>query len=437
MRLHTNVFLFLTLAIPCIELQAIKWSDAEVASGLLQTSIGSVIVVDLGTEEVLYSKNSQKKVHPASTMKIATLLLAEQKLRDRLEEQVTITKEMIASISPSKKKEKNYDVSPHLIEMGSSHAGLKLGEQMSIRDLFAAAMIVSANDACNALAVTASGTLDKFVSELNTFVKSQGCKNTHFVNAHGLFHPKHVTTPRDLAILAIATRKNPFLLSLAEKKVFSRPKTNIQPPVVYAASNTLLRSNSPDYYSKAYGLKTGFTTASGSHILALAKNHQRDLLVVAMHCGKNSRAKTRSIFDFFFSETRQKKCLIKSKLPLFKHKNPNFSSVIRAHILEDLYSHFYSSQDKELQVRVYWEDLNPPVVKGGYVGYLKLLDQEGTVHSKVNLYAHSTISPSHTFRVRQLMHKIATQYHSIYAWLASGILPIITLGYLRLSKGSR
>lgn len=367
-------------------------------------------MIDLSKNEVLFSKNSNKKIHPASTMKIATLLLAEKKLKDRLDEEVTISKEMLSAISSSVKKEKKYKVSPHLIEFNSSHAGLKPGERLKIRDLFAAAMIVSANDACNALAMTASGSLEAFTKELNAFIKQLGCNNTRFMNAHGLFHPEQVTTARDLATIALATRKSPFLMSLAEKKTFARPKTNMQDPVVYAATNTLLRSSSPDYYSKAYGLKTGFTTDSGSHIIAMAKDQKRDLLVVALQCGKNSKTKVKVVFDFFFSEKRQKKLIAKAKAPLFKHKSPHLASILSAYVLEDFSAELFPSQDKALKVRVKWGEVLPPVAKEQVVGQVQIIDSTGAVHQKANLYAHCSIGPSLAFRMHSALNQLYSQY---------------------------
>lgn len=357
-------------------------------------------MIDLSKDEVLFTKDSNKKVHPASTMKIATLLLAERKLRGRLDEEVTITKEMISAVPSSLKKEKKYRINPHLIETNSSHAGLKAGERIKVRDLFAAAMIVSANDACNALAITSSGSAESFVRELNALVKQLGCNKTHFVNAHGLFHPEHVTTARDLATIALAVRKNGFLMELAGKKTFSRPKTNLQSPVTYAATNTLLRSSSPDYYSKAYGLKTGFTTDSGAHLIAMAKDQKRDLLVVALQCGKNSKAKVKSVFDFFFSETRQKKLIAKAKSPLFKHSSPHLASMLHAYVLRDFYVDLFPSQDKAFKVRVQWDSFMPPVAKEQVVGQVQVIDSTGKVYEKANLYAHATIGPSLAFRIK-------------------------------------
>lgn len=283
-------------------LQAVVWPEHEVNRSLFKTGAQSVVVIDLAREELIFTKDSSLPFYPASTMKVATLLLAYEKLADRLDEEIVITKEMVASIAPSKKRDRNYSDSPHLIEMGSSHMGLKIGELIKIRDLFSGAMIASANDACNALATCASGHPSLFVKELNLYVKKIGCKGTNFVNVHGLHHPKQVTTARDLARIALTCTKTPFLLSLAKEPAFRRPKTNLQEPATYAQTNTLLRRSSSDYYDKAYGLKTGYTQDAGAHILALAKDSKRHLLVIALGCGLNSKEKAREIFDFFFQK---------------------------------------------------------------------------------------------------------------------------------------
>lgn len=141
---------------------------------------GAAVIINTNSREVLHSEASFQKMAPASTTKLITLLVA---LREgNLDETVVVADEAI-----------------HLLQgTGSSVAGLKIGDQMKLRDMLYALMLPSGNDAANAIAFHIGGSIEGFAEKMNAVAAEIGASKSHFVNPHGLDHDEHYTTAYDL-----------------------------------------------------------------------------------------------------------------------------------------------------------------------------------------------------------------------------------------------
>jgi len=151
----------------------------------------SAVVVDAGSGGILYGKNPYLKLPPASTTKLMTVLVALDKLPFEQNVAVSVYAE---SVSPSK-------------------AGLSSGATYAVRDLVAAALISSSNDAAVTLAEAAGGSEKNFADLMNEKAKSLGMNDTHFINATGLTerHKQQYSTAYDLTILMRRVMKDPRL----------------------------------------------------------------------------------------------------------------------------------------------------------------------------------------------------------------------------------
>lgn len=368
---------------------------------------GSVLMIDVLTGRVLLSKNPHKIIHPASTTKIATTLLAYEKLKDRLDEQVEITREMVGAVSPSKKIASGYTLPPHWIETASSHMGLKLGELMSVHDLLRGALIASANDACNALALTSCGSYKEFMLELNAKVKALGCLNTYFVNAHGLYQPEHVSTVYDLAILGRALLQEPALAEIVNMRSFRRPKTNKQEPALMH-NTTLMVSPGKVYYSKACGVKVGYTIHSGISLVAAARNESRFVLVSLSECEGRSRTfgEAKKLLELALEEKPVEKVYFKAGSVLSSHHMiKGASQPIQATVKDTVKLSFYPSEGLSVKGRVVWESLVPPVRKSQYVGRLEIVDSQDKVLASSSLVAINDVEPDVFFNLKHWFQK--------------------------------
>jgi D-alanyl-D-alanine carboxypeptidase (penicillin-binding protein 5/6) len=232
-----------------------------------QLKIGALIVKDLNTKNILYSKYAQKRVSPASLTKIMTVLLAIQS--SNMNEYITITKAMLK-------------VKPTI-------AGYKQGDIVVMSDLVRAAMIKSDNDAAKAIAISmGDGDEKKFIALMNRKAKQLGMKNTHFSNPCGFDAKNHYSTPNDLLKMAEYAIRNPIFNAISNKNTYNYRvlrKGKFKSFTAYT-HNRLLNK-----YQYAVGVKTGYTSKAGACLIARAKKDGKDCLIVMMN-SKEDRWKT-------------------------------------------------------------------------------------------------------------------------------------------------
>jgi len=209
-----------------------------------ESSASSAILVEASTSQVLYEKNSDVPMPPASITKVMTLLLG------------------FEAIS---KGDANWDdlvnVSENAWRMEGSKMFLELGSKVPYRDIIKGISIVSANDGCVALAEHLSGSEKAFVALMNQRAKELGMTNSTFKNCTGLPEEGHVLSAKDIATLSLYLVQNyPEILEIESTKEFTF--NNIR----QFNRNPLL-----GVYEGADGLKTGWTEEAGYCLVATAK----------------------------------------------------------------------------------------------------------------------------------------------------------------------
>ena len=211
-------------------------------------------VIDARTGDFLYGKNYNKKLHPASLTKMMTLYLAFNELKNnRIKLDQTISISSNASNEPPSK------------------LGLKKGQRVSVRDLIRGAAIRSANDAATALGELISGSENKFADYMTLSAKQMGMKDTTFKNAHGLTSAKHISTPKDMAILA-----RRLIYDFPEYyNLFGRNSVNVLGRTLYNTNRKFLSQ-----YNGSDGIKTGFTSSAGFNLAASAKRGNKRIIGV-------------------------------------------------------------------------------------------------------------------------------------------------------------
>ncbi len=242
-----------------------------------ETSAKEVILVDDTTGAVLLDKNSDRPMFPASMSKLMTLYVVFSKLTE-------------GSLS----LEDQMRVSEKAWRMGGSRMFVELNSRVSVEELLRGVIIQSGNDACIVLAEGIAGSESQFVEIMNAAAKKLGLHNSHFMNVTGWPHPEHVTTARDLAILAHSIiREFPLFYPIFKEQTYTYNgiKQGNRNPLLYT-------------YSGADGLKTGHTQASGYGLLASAIRDGRRLILLANGMANvNDRAReTERMLDYGFNE---------------------------------------------------------------------------------------------------------------------------------------
>ena len=232
-----------------------------------------VILQDHHSGKILYEKDADAKIYPASMTKIMTSIVAFDLLKKgetSLDEKITIS-------------EKAWRMS----QSGYSSMFIMLNDQVSVEDLLKGIIIVSGNDACVALAEGLSGTEEDFVALMNEKVEEIGLENTNFNNSSGINDVNNYSTVRDIAIMSRYMIENyPEYYSYFKETTFTWDRTGGD-TITQGNRNPLLYKN-----IGADGIKTGYLAVEKYSLAASIKNGQRRVTVVASgYSTKNSRSR--------------------------------------------------------------------------------------------------------------------------------------------------
>lgn len=255
-------------------------AESEATSGFTgDIDAKSAVLMDAETGTVLYAKNENEPLPPASVTKIMTLLLVAEALaneRIKLDDKVT--------------------VSSNAASMGGSQIFIKEGEEFTVEELLKSTIIASANDAAVALAELISGSEAVFVSEMNNRAAELGLKNTYFENTTGLDDTvtNHVTSAYDIALMSRELLKHDCITKYSNVWQDSIRDGEF----VLTNTNRLVR-----YYKGCTGLKTGSTDKAGFCVSASAERDGLHLIAVIM--GSTTRdlrnEAARALLDYGFS----------------------------------------------------------------------------------------------------------------------------------------
>lgn len=253
---------------------------AVLVTSPLQAAPYAAIVMDARTGEVLYEKNANTRLHPASLTKMMTLYIVFQEIEAgnlSLDTKVTIS-DYAAAQPPSR-------------------LGLKPGQKIAVRYLIRAAAVKSANDAAAALGDTISGDHTAFAKRMTRTARQLGMDNTTFKNANGLTAEGHLSTAHDMNVLG----RHLFYDFPQYYNIFSRRTADAGVATVTNTNSRFL-----DGYEGADGIKTGFTSAAGFNLTASAQRGNKHIIatVFGSTSTANRTAKMTELMDIGFGEAR-------------------------------------------------------------------------------------------------------------------------------------
>lgn len=231
----------------------------------------AVILIDSNTGKVLYEKNSEQKMYPASTTKILTAILTIENCD--LNDVATVSYNAVMSV-PS----------------GYSNAALQIGEELTVGQLLDVLLVHSANDAANVLAEHVGGSIESFATMMNTKLNELGCTNTHFTNPSGKHDDNHYTTATDMAKLAQYCMKNSTFRSIVSKTSCTIAPTNKYEQRHFNNTNDLIipsENKRADnyYYRYCIGVKTGYTKEAKNCLISASNKDGFELISVVLGAG--------------------------------------------------------------------------------------------------------------------------------------------------------
>lgn len=234
----------------------------------LQLYSDCVLLISADNDEIIFQKNSKKQTPPASLTKVATAAVVLENCDD-----------LTAMISVPESCIKELDGT------GSSLSGLKPGEELSLYDMLCCLLIQSANDAATTLAnYVAQGDRAKFIDMMNELVARLGCKDTHFVNPHGLDDEEHYVSAEDMAKIMKYAMEFPAFNEIIARSSYTLPETNLQKERIIRSTDFMLNSSYKDYYCKYLkGGKTGHTSVAGRCFVSTASKDGYNYIAVCLN----------------------------------------------------------------------------------------------------------------------------------------------------------
>ncbi|MBR3848370.1 MAG: D-alanyl-D-alanine carboxypeptidase [Oscillospiraceae bacterium] len=261
-------------------LSAFLFCTASAAPSLISES---AVLMDAETGQVLYDKNMHVQKHPASITKIATVICGLE--NGSLTDKITMSENAVFSVSRN-----------------SSHIALDVGEELTLEEASYAALLVSANEACNGIAEHCGGTIENFVSMMNETARAAGAKNTTFVNANGLRDPNHLTTAYDMACITRYALRNDDFRKIFGTYKYTMAPTNEQPEERLFVNQHYMISDPSLLYDGFVGGKVGYTTDALCTLVTAAERDGRTLIAVVMRSPRDydRYTDTKALLDYGF-----------------------------------------------------------------------------------------------------------------------------------------
>ena len=382
------------------------------ADGAPDVTASAAILIEESTGTILYEKNADQKMYPASMTKVLTALVALDHFKP--EELIKVGSEI------------------NEVSLDSSKAGHVAGEMLTMKNAIRGLIIPSGNDSANVIAAAVARRAENnenlsfsqceavFTDLMNQKAEELGATNSHFANAHGYHADDHYTTGKDMALLSRAFMENKTLEEIANEKGFAgngadnmfTTDESVKTQDYAWRSHNLLITDGEYNYGYASGIKTGFTDEAGDCVTAAAKKDGMNLIAVIFHSEDPNRwLDAKNLFEYGFNSYVETTVAgaedAIAEAPLKKHKKSEgdtlavvlgkpLTTFLPADAADKLevtvtYHDTYAETDKEGNV-----SLRAPIEKGAEVGTASY-EVDGKVVLEAPVYAGREVAKGNIF----------------------------------------
>ena len=392
----------------------------------------SAYVYNVETGSVIYRKNQDDIVHPASTVKLMTAIIAYENIDD-LQTIITASKSAVNSTK-------------------GSNMSIKAGEQFTAEQLLNGLLIVGANDAANVLAEHVAGDINSFCQLMNTKAKEIGATKTHFTNPTGLHSPEMVTTAKDIAIIGNYFHSINTLLEMSNTTRFT-----ISPTAYTPQQRTLLNRNflisrvrSEDYfYPGAVGMSLGSTEEAGdcvvtsisdasgmTYICVVMSAHTTDEINHACNDAKALMDLVKTKFKY--SGVLTKKTII-SEIPVELAVDTDHITLLPDSDVSALLPVDFSYEnDISIEPRVGFDAATAPIAEGDYYGEAVVKYKNDIILGSVKLVASTNVEKSNVLYLLDCADKFITgRWFKLFIISASVLLLFYFIASAAFASHSR
>lgn len=387
------IFLFPTI---CIASESIyTWSNNAKpltetiptnATTSLSLNVGSAVLIEQNSGQVLYSQNMHEKLRPASVTKVMTILL--------IMEAIDSGKLSYTDKIPCSEKAAG---------MGGSQIWLDVREELTVDEMLKAICVVSANDCTVAMAEYLAGSEEAFVNQMNAKAKELGMNDTTFKNCHGIDEDGHVTSAYDIALMS---------RELLTKHPSITKYTTIYMDSLRDGKSSLVNTNKlVRNYKGATGLKTGSTSVALYNLSASATRNDLSLIAVIMKAPTSPIrfAEAQKLLDYGFNNFEYKKLANKNDLIKEISVDKGIENSVNAILENDSGVLIQKGQNKDIVQSVQLTDsINAPVYSGQVLGNVTY-SLNGNEIGKVNIVAEKSVGKNTAFNMIE---------HVFFNWLS-------------------
>ena len=320
------------------------------------------LLMEKNTGKIIYEKNMNERVYPASTTKIMTAILTLEHCN--LNDIAKVSYNAVFSV-PS----------------GYTNAALQVDEELTIENLLYVLLLPSANDAANVLAEHIAGSVESFATMMNTKALELGCTGTNFTNPSGIHDENHYSTAYDLALIGKYAMQFDTFNKIVKTTSYTLPTTNkyTKTDRIFALTNSLLKPSFKNYYYEyATGLKTGYTNPAKDCIVASAKKNNLEFIAVILNCpisGTGLHQKyldCKTLFNYGFDNYTLKQIAFQDSaidnitIPKATSETKNLSLIVK----NDIHA-FVSNENLEISPEItiqYNKELTAPIAKDEEIG---------------------------------------------------------------------
>ena len=346
----------------------------KLASANLDVKARTAILQDYHSGEILYEKEADTSIYPASMTKIMTSIIAFDLIKSG---DLNLNDKFIVSENAWR-----------LSSSGYSSMFIMVGDEVSVENLLKGIIIASGNDACVALAEGIAGTEEEFAILMTTKAKEIGMENTNFANSSGINNPDNYSTVRDILKMSkYLIDKHPKFYEMFAEKEFTWNRTGGD-PITQGNRNPLLYKN-----LGADGIKTGYLAVEKYSLASsINKNGRRLIAVGSGFNSKNSRSKeSTKLLTFGFTNfdlvniSKAKEPFDKVEVWLGKQDN------VEVYTSQDIYKTIKKAKKKLLKVSVKYEGpIEAPIKKDEKIAILKVVYDDELV-GEYDLFASKEV----------------------------------------------
>ena len=335
----------------------------------IETTAKQAILIDFNSGDVLFKKNEDAKISPASLTKIMTTIIAFDLIQRG---ELKLTEKFIVSEKAWKHSKQGY-----------SSMFIMPNDKITVENLLKGIIIASGIDACVALAEGIAGSEESFVMMMNEKSKNIGMKNTSFSNSSGIYSENNYSTVSDIALMSSYLIKNySELYKLYGEKSFTWERTGGKPITQPNRNSLLFRGNNYD------GIKTGYLSDSGYALAASMKDGERRLISVVIGTLSNAERTRESLKLLNYAIISSDLIKIQKNSPLLVADFWNGKiNQTKLHLKEDVFFTYNKRKSKDLIVSI---NVDQPLKKrfkiNDEVGSLTIKDNSG-FSKEFSLYA--------------------------------------------------